>query len=123
MITNYAKLIGRSTGKQFYAEHKFVAVFLDEGHAIKNKKAMFGACKALRRTYSFIVTGKYKPSIFHQCRIVKHVLTLSSIASPFNNNAAEYSNLLEWCANSSLFRKGRESSFCIGNDKKEGMHC
>ena len=57
VLVNYAKLVGRSEGKEFYRNHKFVAVFLDEGHVIKNKGAIHTACRNMKRKFSFLVTG------------------------------------------------------------------
>lgn len=58
ILVNYSKIVGNSSNKEFYQKHKFAAVFLDEGHMIKNKtNEMHKACSQIKREFSFIVTG------------------------------------------------------------------
>lgn len=58
ILVNYSKLVGKSQNKLFYQQHKFLAVFLDEGHIIKNKdNEMWKACRMIQREISFVITG------------------------------------------------------------------
>lgn len=58
VITNYAKLVGRSSGKDAYFEATWGAVVLDEGHNIQNiRGGLHKGCTKLKRTYSIMLTG------------------------------------------------------------------